>query len=100
MWSDHPVAVLDAPWVTTPQKQAAQALVDFLRSSPAQSKALSYGFRPADPSVPIKTSDADNPFSRLAQYGLAVELPTAALPPDGPVVRNLMMMWSRVARPQ
>jgi len=96
LWSDHPVALLQGDWVSDAQKSAARTYIAFLRSRPVQERALAYGFRPADTSVPIKTADQANPFTRLATYGIQVEVPTAAEAPDGPVVRNLMMMWSRV----
>ncbi|MEO7730733.1 MAG: substrate-binding domain-containing protein [Kofleriaceae bacterium] len=96
IWSDHPVVALDAPWVTAAQRQAAARLIAFLRSTPVQSTALRFGFRPADTSVPMKTNDAANPFTKSAPYGVSLELPPAAQPPDGPVVRNMLMMWSRV----
>jgi hypothetical protein len=98
MWSDHPVVVLDAPWVTPAARAAAEQLVAFLRSRPVQATALRFGFRPADPAVPIKTADGANPFTKMAQYGLTFELPPAAQPAEGPVVRNLLMMWSRVVK--
>jgi ABC-type glycerol-3-phosphate transport system substrate-binding protein len=94
----HPIAILDGPWVTPAQKQAATKLVTFLRSPPVQTTALRFGFRPALTSVPIKSGDANNPFTKMQQYGLAVELPDAAQPVDGAVVRNLLMMWSRVVK--
>jgi ABC-type Fe3+ transport system substrate-binding protein len=96
IWSDHPVAILDAPWVTPAQRAAAEKVVAFLRSRPVQSTALRFGFRPADPSVPMKTGDAANPFTKMAQYGLSIELPPAAPAADGMVVRHLLQMWSRV----
>jgi hypothetical protein len=46
--------------------------------------------------VPINTADGDNPFTRSAQYGLSLELPPAAAAPDGTVMRNMLMMGSRV----
>ncbi len=98
LWSEHPVAVLQAPWVTPAQRDAGKALVAHLRSREIQATALSSGFRPAEPSVPLKTADAKNPFERLAQFGVALELPPVAQPPEGAVVRNLMMMWSRVVQ--
>jgi Bacterial extracellular solute-binding protein len=98
IWSDHPVVMLKGPWVTPAQKAAGEKLIAFLRSVPVQSTALRFGFRPADPSVPMKTNDGNNPFIKMAQFGLALELPPAARPPDGPVLRNLMMMWSRVVK--
>jgi ABC-type sulfate transport system substrate-binding protein len=96
LWSDHPVALLQGDWVTDEQKRAARVFIAFLRSRPMQERALAYGFRPADPSVPIRTSDASNPYTRLAQYGVKMDVPPVATPPDGPVVRNLLTMWSRV----
>ena len=65
-----------------------------------QERALSYGFRPADPAVPIRTADSQNPYTRLAQYGVKVDIPPVATPPDGPVIRNLLTMWSRVVGPR
>jgi ABC-type sulfate transport system substrate-binding protein len=96
LWSDHPVALLQGDWVTPAQREAARAFITFLRSRPMQERALSYGFRPADPAVPIRTSDSQNPYTRLAQYGVKVDIPPVATPPDGPVIRNLLTMWSRV----
>jgi ABC-type Fe3+ transport system substrate-binding protein len=99
IWSDHPVALLQAPWVTREQQAAGRKLIAFLRSKPAQQRALEFGFRPADTSVPVVTKDAQNPFTRLAVDGIAVDVPPAASAPDGAVARNLMMMWTRVVQP-
>jgi hypothetical protein len=96
LWSDHPAALVQAEWVTEEQKKAARAWIAYLRSRPSQERALAYGFRPADPSVPIKTASGENPFVRLAQYGVQIDLPPVARVPDGTVVRSLMTMWSRV----
>jgi ABC-type molybdate transport system substrate-binding protein len=99
IWSDHPIVLLDTPKLTQDQRAAATKLIGYLRSTKVQSTALRFGFRPADPSVPMKTGEA-NPFEKMAQYGLTLELPAAARPPEGPVVRNLLMMWSRVVSPR
>ena len=99
IWSDHPIALLNGAWVTADQKAAARQFIAFLRSKPSQQRALQYGFRPADTSVPIVTNDAQNPFTRLASEGITVDVPPAASAPDGMVVRNLMMMWTRVVQP-
>ena len=90
---------MEGKWVTEPQKAAARQLVAFLKAKPAQQRALEFGFRPADTSVPVVTNDANNPFSRLASEGITVDVPPAATTPDGTVVRNLMMMWTRVVSP-
>lgn len=96
LWSDHPAAVLQGPWVTPKQKAAALEWLRYLRSRPVQERALAFGFRPADPAVPLKTQDANNPFTRLASHGIQVDVPPVAEVPEGPVVRNLLTMWSRV----
>jgi ABC-type sulfate transport system substrate-binding protein len=96
LWKDHPIALLSGDWVSSAQKQAARSFMTFLRSGPMQERALAYGFRPADPAVPIRGSEGQNPFTRLAQYGVKRRIPPVATPPDGPVIRNLLTMWSRV----
>ena len=98
LWSDHPIAVVKGDWVTPAQKAAAKVWIDYLKSRPMQELALSFGFRPADPTVPIKTADAKNPFTRLAPQGVKLQINPMASPPDGQVIRNLMMMWSRVVQ--
>lgn len=97
LWSDHPIALLQGEWLSEAEKKAGREYVAFLRSRPVQEQALAYGFRPADPAVPIKTADPRNPFVRLAQYGIRAEVPPAAVPPEPAVVRNLLTMWSRTA---
>lgn len=99
IWSDHPVALLKASWVSPDQAAAAREYIAFLRAKPAQQRALEFGFRPADTSIKVVTSDAQNPFTRFASSGVAVDVPPAAETPEGPVVRNLMMMWTRLMQP-
>jgi hypothetical protein len=96
LWSDHPAGVLAGDWVTPAQRAAARTYLAFLRSRPEQESALAFGFRPADPSVAVKTADPKNPFVRLAPYGVSVDVPPAAELPDPAVTRNVLMMWARV----
>jgi ABC-type sulfate transport system substrate-binding protein len=96
VWSDHPIVLIDQPWVTPAQQAAARKWVDFLRARPQQELALRFGFRPSDPTVPLKSADPSNPFNRLAGNGVKVDLPPVADTPDGAVVRALLTMWSRL----
>jgi len=96
LWSDHPVEVLQAPWVTPDQKAAARAFIAHLKSRPIQELAITYGFRPADPTVPLKTADAANPFTKLTDRGVKLDIPPMAAPPSGEVVRTMLQMWGRV----
>src|SRR5437868_4397107 len=52
-WCDHPVGLVERDWVTSEHKEAAEKYIAFLLEKPQQQKALAYGFRPADPSIPI-----------------------------------------------
>jgi ABC-type glycerol-3-phosphate transport system substrate-binding protein len=94
LWSDHPWGLLHAPWVTEKQHAAALLFASFLRSRPIQERALRFGFRPAETSVPLKTADAQNPFTRLAEF------PSVAEPPDPAVIRNLLALWTRTHQTQ
>ena len=98
MWSSNPAAVLKADWVTPAQAAAGKTLLEFLRSRPMQERAVRFGFRPADPSVPVITPGGDNPFNTAQAFGVKVELPPAIDAPPGPVVRNLMEMWNRLVK--
>ncbi len=53
-WIDNPFIILEAPWVSPDKKRAAALLRDYMLSREVQTRALQrYGFRPADPGVPI-----------------------------------------------
>jgi ABC-type sulfate transport system substrate-binding protein len=95
LWSDHPAALLQGDWVTPEQKAAARTWLAFLHGRPMQERALAYGFRPGDTAVPLLTQDPNNPFVKYAGYGVKVDIPPAATPPDATVLRNLMQMWTR-----
>jgi Ca-activated chloride channel family protein len=52
-WSDHPFAILEGPWMDDELTAAAEMYRDYLLAEEQQQKALQYGFRPADPGIPI-----------------------------------------------
>jgi Ca-activated chloride channel family protein len=52
-WSDHPVGVVQRPWVTPEKKEAAKIYIDYLLAKPQQEKAIPYGFRPGAVDVPL-----------------------------------------------
>ena len=50
----HPFAILDgAPWVTPVQAEAAAVFLQFLLSDQQQSRLVSHGLRPTDPTKPL-----------------------------------------------
>jgi ABC-type glycerol-3-phosphate transport system substrate-binding protein len=85
--------VLDAPWSSDAQKQAAGAFLDFLMSERVQKQSLTHGFRPGNPSVSIKSPDS--PFVQYSGSGLRVDLTTSCEPPDAAVISNLLVGWQR-----
>jgi hypothetical protein len=95
MWSSHPIAVLKGDWVSAEQRAAGQKLIAFLRDKPEQQRALALGFRPANPEVAVLSSDGTGPFKNAEAFGVQIDLGTVVEPPPGPVVRNLMELWSR-----
>ncbi len=94
MFSDHPYAILNAPWVTPEQRQAAEQFRDFLLSPSIQEIAFrQYGFRPANASVSVLTNDSFNPFVRYRAYGAQVDTPPLVEIPSVEVVMTLLDLW-------
>jgi Ca-activated chloride channel homolog len=52
-WSDHPVGIVNRPWVTAERKEAAQIYINYLLARPQQEKAMTYGFRPGSTDVAV-----------------------------------------------
>jgi hypothetical protein len=92
-WNDNPYYIIDAPWSSKDQRKAAETFLQFLLSEPIQKESLTHGFRPANPSVPIKFQES--PFVKYADYGIRVDLAKICDPPHGEVVNNLLQSWQR-----
>jgi Ca-activated chloride channel family protein len=92
-WSNHPYVILEAPWVTAEQKEAAQDFQNFLLERPQQLKAIELGFRPADPSIPL-ASPLD------AQHGVDPNQPQTVLEiPSAEVIAGVQALWRQVKKP-
>lgn len=98
MWSSHPLALLEGDWVSPEQRQKALELAAFLRSSPVQLEARKYGYRPADPSIKILDDSPTNPFKTATQFGIRPDVPPIVDAPAGPVIQNLIEVWSRLVK--
>lgn len=86
-WSNHPYVILNAPWVTAKQREAAQQFERFLLDRPQQLQAIAYGFRPADPGIPLAT-----PLD--VQHGVDPRQPQTVLQvPIAEVVRGVQRLW-------
>ncbi len=93
LWNENPYYVLDAPWSTKDQREAAGRFLDFLLSEPIQKQSLIHGFRPGNPAVPVRF--AGSPFLTYQRFGLSVELGSTCEPPKAEVLNNLLQWWQR-----
>lgn len=93
MWSDNPVTVLGADWVTPEQRTAGEAFAAFLQTKAAQEILPEYGFRPLDESVPL-----GDLFT--ANFGVDPAQPTVTLPkPEVDVISTAIDQWTQVRKP-
>ena len=88
-WSDHPVGVVNREWVTPERAEAAKLYVDYLLQPEQQRAALSFGFRPGDPSVPLAS-----PVDAAHGADPAEPRTTLAVPP-AQVVTNVIELWKK-----
>lgn len=93
MWNENPYYVLDVPWSTKEQREAAGRFLDFLLTEPIQKQALVHGFRPGNPAVPVRF--ASSPFTVYQRFGLSVDLGEMCEPPKAEVINNLLQWWQR-----
>jgi Ca-activated chloride channel family protein len=93
-WSNHPYIILNAPWVSDEQREAAEIFEDFLLAEPQQRKSVEYGFRPADPSLPLGA-----PLD--LQHGVDPSEPKTILEvPPAEVIVGVQELWrAKVKKP-
>ena len=96
MWNENPYYVLDVPWSNKEHRRAAREFLEFLMSERIQRRALDSGFRPGNPSVPIRFPES--PFVRYQQQGLRIDVPSVCEPPTADVLTNLLASFQRIER--
>ncbi len=87
--SDHPFAILNAPWVSQKEAEAAREFVKFLLSPEAQSLASKHGFRPAIAGI---TPDPDI-FNETNGVKFDPNLNILIPPSNGEVLWRLPDVW-------
>ncbi|MCU1352097.1 MAG: hypothetical protein JWM05_1306 [Acidimicrobiales bacterium] len=89
LYSDSPYYVLDAPWVSAAQKQAARQFGTFVMTPANQRRVLEFGFRPGNPNVavasPITTANGVDPNQPKTLFEV----------PRPPVLVKLLDKWSQ-----
>ncbi|HEX6313106.1 MAG TPA: extracellular solute-binding protein [Acidimicrobiia bacterium] len=92
LFSDNPLIILDAPWVTRPEQQAAATFDAFVREPGNQRRVLEFGFRPGNPSVAL-----DDPIT--PGNGLDPNQPQTTLDvPDPSVLVGLIDKWGETRK--
>jgi Ca-activated chloride channel family protein len=92
-WSNHPYAILNAPWVSEEQRAAAEAFQAYLKNRPQQLRAIELGFRPADPSIPLASPLDMGHGVDPAQPQTVLEVPSAQ------VITGIQELWRQVKKP-
>ena len=88
LYSDNPLFILNAPWVSGAQKQAAAKFQEFVLQADNQKKVLDYGFRPGNPKVKV-----GSPV--VAANGVDANQPQTLLEvPSGDVMAGLLSAWA------
>jgi Ca-activated chloride channel family protein len=92
LFSDNPLIVLDAPWVSKDQAAAARKFATFVTEAKNQRRVLQFGFRPGNPAVSI-----GKPIT--AANGLDPKQPQTTLEvPKPPVLAGVIDEWNQVRK--
>ena len=87
LYSDNPLFVLDAEWVSDDEAAGAEQFIDFVQRRENQEKILKYGFRPGNPAVAI-----DSPIDEA--NGVDPNQPQTLLEvPEPEVLTQLLDDW-------
>ncbi len=87
LYSDNPLFILNADWVSDDEQAAAQLFVDFAQTEANQRKVLEFGFRPGNPSVALA-----DPISPA--FGVDPTQPSDLLEVPSPqVMTTLLDLW-------
>lgn len=88
LYSDNPLFILDADWVTPAQREAAEKFQDFVQRPANQRRVLESGFRPGNPRVAVGA-----PIT--AENGVDPDQPQTLLEvPSGAILDRLLANWA------
>lgn len=92
--SDHPFCILNAPWVSEEQREAAEEFYIFLMLPEIQRIAMEHGFRPVNPEVDLDPG-IFNPENGVSEK---ISCPILEPPTDGRVLQSITDLWL-ISRP-
>jgi Ca-activated chloride channel family protein len=96
LWLDHPLALLEGPWLTNEQRQAYRAFTAFLARPETGRLVLREGYRPADLALPL--DEATTPLRRENGVDPAQPATSLVLPSTG-VLERIRDSWVLLKRP-
>jgi Ca-activated chloride channel family protein len=92
LYSDNPLIILDAPWVSKQEKAAAQKFASFVTEPENQRRVLKFGFRPGNAAVAI-----GKPI--VAKNGVDPNQPQTTLEvPEPAVLAGVIDEWNQVRK--
>jgi Ca-activated chloride channel family protein len=92
-WTNNPYVILNAPWVEEDAREAAEDFEAFLLAEEQQRRAITLGFRPADPAIPL-SSPLDS------QHGVDPSQPQTVLEiPKAEVIEGIVSLWRQTKKP-
>ena len=87
LFSDNPLYILNADWVTDEQRSIAESFNEFVQTPANQKRVLKFGFRPGNPDVALAT-----PI--VAANGVDPLQPETTLTvPDAKVLAEVLTKW-------
>jgi Ca-activated chloride channel family protein len=93
LYSDNPLFVLDAEWVSGAEAEAARLFIDFVQREEKQEEILRFGFRPGNPDVAL-----DSPIDEA--NGVDPAQPQTLLEvPEPEVLTQLLDDWEDQRKP-
>ena len=93
LFSNHPIGIVERDWITPAHYEAAQFFIDYLLDKSQQQKALQYGFRPANVSVPLASPiDIAHGVNPLAPK-MILEMPTVDM------MEAIIKIWHQYKKP-
>jgi Ca-activated chloride channel family protein len=91
--TDHPACLPEMPYMTPELREAAEIYRSFLLAEAQQRRALEFGFRPADPAIPLTA-----PFT--PENGVDPLQPQNTLAvPNAATIRAIRELWGQQKRP-
>jgi len=96
LWSDHPIAILNASWVTPDEAFAASEFETFLLSKEVQKISIPFGFRPGNETIkddPDVIAEMVKVFKPENGVQLNISVPRFNVPTDGEVLDQIPDLW-------